>query len=150
MIFSPRFSITNSITAALTKIERARGFLEAAKLSKNWISEMQNRALVLEGVHGVEPQPVEMVIAQPHQRVAHDEGAHLVGARLVQVDGRAPGRRVDLGEVRPEGGEPVAGGVELRSEYPAAALGQPGVGSGLHGCDGVSPAGQCAGTGRPW
>jgi len=51
MGFSPRFSITNAITAALTKIERARGFLEAAKLSKDWISEMQNRALVLEAHH---------------------------------------------------------------------------------------------------
>jgi len=51
MALSLRFSITNSITAALTKIERARGFLEAAKLSKDWISEMQNRALVLEAHH---------------------------------------------------------------------------------------------------
>jgi hypothetical protein len=35
----------------LTKIERARGFLEAAKLSEDWISEMQERALVLEAHH---------------------------------------------------------------------------------------------------
>jgi hypothetical protein len=28
--FVPRFTITNAITAGLTKIERARGFLEAA------------------------------------------------------------------------------------------------------------------------
>lgn len=44
--FRPKFTITNRITARLTRIERARGFLEAAKLSENWIREMGNRALV--------------------------------------------------------------------------------------------------------
>ena len=33
MSFSPRFTITNAVAAALTEIERARGFLEAATLS---------------------------------------------------------------------------------------------------------------------
>jgi hypothetical protein len=32
--FQPRVSITNAITNALTQIERARGFLEAATLSE--------------------------------------------------------------------------------------------------------------------
>jgi hypothetical protein len=36
MIFTPKFTITNHITAGLTRIERARGFLAAAKLSENW------------------------------------------------------------------------------------------------------------------
>jgi hypothetical protein len=31
MTFNPKFTITNQVAAALTKIERARGFLEAAK-----------------------------------------------------------------------------------------------------------------------
>jgi hypothetical protein len=35
MAFTPKFTITNRITAALTRIERARGFLEAATLSEN-------------------------------------------------------------------------------------------------------------------
>ncbi len=48
MAFSPRFTITNKITAALTRIERARGFLDAAELSRDWIAEMQERALVRE------------------------------------------------------------------------------------------------------
>jgi hypothetical protein len=34
MSFAPRFTTSNPITAALTRIERARGFLEAAKLSE--------------------------------------------------------------------------------------------------------------------
>ena len=49
--FQPRFTITNCITEALTRIERARGFLEAATLSEDWIREMGTRALVLEAHH---------------------------------------------------------------------------------------------------
>lgn len=49
--FSPRFTITHEITAALTAIERARGFLEAAQLSKAWIERMSERALLLEAHH---------------------------------------------------------------------------------------------------
>ena len=49
-LFNPRFTITNRITAGLTRVERARGLLEAATLSENWIREM-GRALVLEAHH---------------------------------------------------------------------------------------------------
>jgi cell filamentation protein, protein adenylyltransferase len=34
--FQPSFRISNRVTAALTRIERARGFLDAAKLSEDW------------------------------------------------------------------------------------------------------------------
>ena len=37
MNLAPRFTITNAIAAALTEIEGARGFLEAASLSDEWI-----------------------------------------------------------------------------------------------------------------
>ena len=40
--FHPTFTITNPITAALTRIERARGFLEAATLSEEWVREMRD------------------------------------------------------------------------------------------------------------
>jgi Fic family protein len=49
--FAPRFDITNAITAALTRIERARGFLEAATLSEDWVREMGEQALMLEAHH---------------------------------------------------------------------------------------------------
>ena len=45
---NPAYTITDSIAAALTQIERARGFLEAATLSEQWIKEMSDRALLLE------------------------------------------------------------------------------------------------------
>jgi hypothetical protein len=35
----------------LTRIERARGFLEAATLSEAWVREMGRRALILEAHH---------------------------------------------------------------------------------------------------
>lgn len=57
--FQPRFSITNAITNALTQIERARGFLEAATLSEQWVRAMGERALVLDGV--VPPLMAELV-----------------------------------------------------------------------------------------
>lgn len=49
--FQPRFTITHAITAGLTRIERSRGFLEAATLSEDWIRRMGERALVLEAHH---------------------------------------------------------------------------------------------------
>ncbi len=47
----PKFTITNSIANTLTAIERARGFLEAATLSDEWVAKMQNKALILEAHH---------------------------------------------------------------------------------------------------
>jgi Fic family protein len=44
----PVFTITNKVAEALTRVERARGFLEAAKLSEDWIRDMGQRALIRE------------------------------------------------------------------------------------------------------
>lgn len=49
--FDPKFTITNRITAGLTRIKRARGFMEAAMLSENWVREMVKRTQVLEAHH---------------------------------------------------------------------------------------------------
>ncbi len=51
MTFDPHFTVTNKITADLTRIERARGFLEAATLSEDWIRQMGAGALILEAHH---------------------------------------------------------------------------------------------------
>ena len=56
--------------------------LRAERLDRDrQLLEQVGRALVDEGVHGVEPQPVDVVVAQPHQRVVEDVAADLVGAR---------------------------------------------------------------------
>ena len=49
--FRPVFTTTHPITGGLTRIERARGFLEAAMLSEQWVREMGQRALLLEAHH---------------------------------------------------------------------------------------------------
>ena len=51
MTFEPHFTVTHRVTADLTRIERARGFLEAARLSEDWIRQMGAGALILEAHH---------------------------------------------------------------------------------------------------
>lgn len=51
MHFEPKFSISNRILTAITHIERANGFLAAAKLSPEWFDAMEHRALVREAHH---------------------------------------------------------------------------------------------------
>jgi len=62
--FSPKFTITNRIAAGLTRIERARGFLEAATLSEEWIREMGNRALMLEAHHTTHIEGTQLTLDQ--------------------------------------------------------------------------------------
>ncbi len=61
---TPIFTITNRITAGLTRIERARGFLEAATLSESWIREMGHRALVLEAHHTTHIEGTRLTLEQ--------------------------------------------------------------------------------------
>ncbi|WP_300670172.1 hypothetical protein [Desulfoluna sp.] len=51
IVFNPKFTITNRMTSAITQIERARGFLEAARLSDDWVRDMGNKALIKEAHH---------------------------------------------------------------------------------------------------
>lgn len=62
--FSPRFSITHAITAGLTAIERARGFLEAATLSEEWVQRMSRRALLLEAHHTTHIEGTQLTLEQ--------------------------------------------------------------------------------------
>ncbi len=70
MSFKPHFTITNRISSALTKIERARGFLEAAKLSEDWILDMQERALVLEAHHTTHIEGTHLTLSQSERLFA--------------------------------------------------------------------------------
>ena len=60
----PVFTITNRITAGLTHIERARGFLEAATLSEAWVREMGRRALILEAHHTTHIEGTRLTLDQ--------------------------------------------------------------------------------------
>src|SRR5260370_40344096 len=70
MSFAPQFEITNSITAELTRIERARGFLDAAKLSEDWIADMQKRALVLEAHYTTHIEGTQLTLEQSERILA--------------------------------------------------------------------------------
>jgi Fic family protein len=67
MPLTPRFTTTHAITAALTAIERARGFLEAATLSDEWLRAMSQRALLLEAHHTTHIEGTQLTIAQAEQ-----------------------------------------------------------------------------------
>lgn len=62
--FTPKFTITHRMTAAITQIERARGFLEAAKLSADWVREMSDRALILEAHHTTHIEGTRLTLDQ--------------------------------------------------------------------------------------
>lgn len=67
MSFAPRFTITNRVTADLTTIERARGFLEAATISKEWVRRMSQRALLLEAHHTTHIEGTQLSVEQAEQ-----------------------------------------------------------------------------------
>jgi Fic/DOC family len=64
------FTITNAITDALTRIERARGFLEAARLSEEWLRGMQARALVLEAHYTTHIEGTHLTLDQSEKLLA--------------------------------------------------------------------------------
>ncbi len=70
MSFAPRFTVTHPITAALTRIERARGFLEAVKLPEDWIRRMGERALVLEAHHTTHIEGTRLTLEQSERLLA--------------------------------------------------------------------------------
>ncbi len=65
--YKPTFTITNGITADLARIERARGFLEAAALSEEWIHEMRRRAFILEAHHTTHIEGTRLSLEQAEQ-----------------------------------------------------------------------------------
>lgn len=71
--FQPKFTITNSITAALTRVERARGFLDAASLSEDWIRTMGERALVLEAHYTTHIEGTQLTLEQAERIWAGEE-----------------------------------------------------------------------------
>lgn len=68
--FKPIFTITNRITSGLTRIERARGFLEAATLSEDWLREMGRRALILEAHHTTHIEGTRLTLDQAERLLA--------------------------------------------------------------------------------
>jgi Fic family protein len=77
-VYEPRFTITNEISNALLEIERARGFLEAANLKREWVSAMQSEALVLEAHHSTHIEGTQLTLPEARKILAGEvvEGAN--------------------------------------------------------------------------
>src|SRR3989304_9354050 len=75
MPFKPNFSISIPIASALTGIERTRGFLEAAQLSKDWVSKMQARALILEAHHTTHIEGTHLSLDQSERLIGGEKMA---------------------------------------------------------------------------
>src|SRR5579864_9800747 len=75
--------------------------------------EDMDRRVVDDGVNRVQPQPVDVVVANPHGGVVDHEPAYLVAAGSVEVDAPSPKRPVAPAEVRAELGKKVAGRAEM-------------------------------------
>jgi hypothetical protein len=79
--FEPRFTITNSVTAGLTAIERARGFLEAATLSDEWVKRMSERALLVEAYATTHIEGTELTLEPSRSGMGRAEGGGGAGGR---------------------------------------------------------------------
>jgi Fic family protein len=73
MPFNPKFTISIPVATALTAIERTRGFLEAAQLSKDWIAKMQARALILEAHHTTHIEGTHLSLDQSERLIAGEK-----------------------------------------------------------------------------
>jgi hypothetical protein len=133
--FAPRFTISNPITAALTRIERARGFLEAAKLSEEWIRWMGARALILEAYHTTHIEGTRLTLEQAERLWA--------GERVPEADPDdvREGEPADApAGPRGDGGQGFVHRAGHGTDGPDAALpargGHPGTGKGaVTSCD---------------
>lgn len=63
-MFEPKYTITNKINNHHLEIERARGFLDAAKLKEEWIKDMQSEALILEAHHSTHIEGTQLTLSQ--------------------------------------------------------------------------------------
>ena len=70
MSFEPRFTISHSIMADLTRIERARGSLEAATFSEDWIQQVGEGALVLEAHHTTHIEGTHLTLEESERLLA--------------------------------------------------------------------------------
>ncbi len=106
MTFEPRFSITNSITNAIGRIDEAKGFLAAARLSADWVAQMQHRAFVSEAFHTTHIEGARLSLEQAERLLAgepvadapRDDSLELLNYRDA----------FDLVSVYLESGEPIS------------------------------------------
>jgi Fic family protein len=82
-MLKPKFTITNKINNSLLEIERAREFLDAAKLKEEWIKDMQSEALILEAHYSTHIEGTQLTLSQA-QRIL--TGKPVRGVRFDKTD----------------------------------------------------------------
>ena len=80
--FVPKFKISQSLLNDLMQIEKARGFLEAAHLSKQWVKKMSQNALLLETHHTTHIEGTELSLEQSKKILS---GQKVSGARKQDI-----------------------------------------------------------------
>jgi len=76
--FDPKFQITNSMTVDLSRIDQARGFLDATKLSEEWLGAMERQAAVREAHYSTHIEGSHLTLDQAERLLA--------GEKLPDVD----------------------------------------------------------------
>ena len=76
--FEQKLTISNKINNALLEIERARGFLDGAKLKDEWIKDMQSKALIVEAHHSTHIEGTQLTLSQAQKILT---GKSVKGAR---------------------------------------------------------------------
>ncbi len=71
------------------------------------------RRIVFDGLHRIQPQAVEVILANPVQRVLHYVAAHMLAARGIVVHRLSPWRFVVRREVRTEVAQVIAFRAEM-------------------------------------
>jgi Fic family protein len=71
--FAPSFTITNSISRTLSGIDQAKGFLDAATLSRSWLDQMRRRAIVLEAHHTTHIEGTHLTLEQSEKLLAGEK-----------------------------------------------------------------------------
>jgi len=97
----PKFTITNRMSRAVTPIERARGFLEAARRSSDWVREVGERALL-----NYRGDPItEGMIREIHRKPVED----VRGVECLSGEMETANRYAGSIEFRTRGAEPPGG-----------------------------------------
>ena len=65
------------------------------------------------GVDRIQPQSIEMVVAQPHTCVVAEEAPHLVAACIFQIHSVAPRRLMAVGKIRAEFSQVISRGTQV-------------------------------------
>ena len=75
--------------------------------------EKMRRRSINNRVHGIKPQSIEVIVAQPHKGVVAKKSTHFIAKGSVEVDSCAPWSRVTVVKIWAETVQIVAGGSQV-------------------------------------